>query len=77
MRPRVKKLLVLFEWRSVDRVGGAERGEGEPERSSAVGEKRDEWEWDVRSMGGRDCLRDLPRPRALVYDGWGYRYRYR
>jgi hypothetical protein len=57
---------VLFEWRSEDRVGGAERGGGEPERSSGLGEKRDEWECDVRSIGGRDCLRDLPKPRALV-----------
>lgn len=62
----MRKLLVLFEWRRTDdRVGGgAERGE--PERSSVLGEKRDEWESDVRSVGGRDCLRDLPRPSALV-----------
>lgn len=77
VRPRVKKLLVDLEWRSgVDRVGGGERGEcgergeaeGEPERSSVLGEKREEWDSDVRRMGGRDSLRDLPRPRALVYN---------
>ncbi len=68
MRPRVKKLLVDLEWRSVDRVGGGARETGEPERSSVLGEKRDEWESDVRSMGGRESLCDLPRPRALVYD---------
>jgi len=60
---------MLFEWRR-ECVGGAELG-GEPERSG-LGEKRDEWECDVRSIGGRDCcLRDLPKPRALVYDGDG------
>ena len=55
-------------------MGGAERGGGEPERSSVLGEKRDEWETDVRIMGGRVCLRDLPRPRALVYDQVRYRW---
>jgi len=68
VRMTAGKLLVLFEWRSEVCVGGAERGE--PERWSAVGEKRDEWESDVRSIGGRDCLRDLRRPRALVYAGY-------
>ena len=59
-------MLALFEWRRMeDRVGGADRGE--PERSSVLGEKRDEWESDVRIIDGRVSLRDLPRPRALVW----------
>ena len=69
VRPRARKLLVLFEWRREARVrvGGADRGGcGEPERSSALGEKRDACEVDVRIVGGRVCLRDLPRPRAFV-----------
>lgn len=76
VRPR--KLLVLLEWRRGGRVSGAERGARG--RSSVLAEKRGGWEGDdVRSVGGRVCLRDLPRPRALVCDRdrdigiWGYR----
>jgi hypothetical protein len=39
VRARVRKLLVLFEWRREEGCGGGERGErGEPDRSSALAE---------------------------------------